>query len=188
MLLLGITGLAGSGKTTLATMLVSLGWKRTAFASPIKEMVAALLRYQGASNDLITEMLNGKLKEVPSELLAGRSPRFAMQTLGTEWREMIDRNLWTHIWRSHIEHRYRPLSMHKILVDDLRFPHEEQIVREMGGKIVRIVRQLVINPTNVSGHASETEQSRLSPDITIFNDSTPDAMLSQLGTAMEYWK
>lgn len=189
MMLLGITGTAGSGKTTLASLLVGCGWKRTRFAAPIKEMLSALLRCQGASYHLVTEMLDGKLKETPTKLLAGVSPRYAMQTLGTEWRDLIDQKLWVEIWRNHIEQKYRPLSMHKILVDDLRFPHEAAAIREMGGKIVRIIRPLTAQTAVVSGHASETELETISADITILNDSTPDAMLTALGSAMlEYWK
>ena len=34
--------------------------------------------------------IEGALKEVPCELLGGKTPRYAMQTLGTEWGRDTD--------------------------------------------------------------------------------------------------
>ena len=132
-------------------------------------------------------MLDGDLKETPSTFLGGKSPRLAMQTLGTEWRDTINRNLWVDVWKRYVQNFP---SDAKILVDDLRFAHEATAVRELGGKIVRIRRPNAQNPgwTNIN-HISEVESLTLPVDGEIRNDSTPDAMLDQLAAIiMEYWK
>jgi len=186
MLILGICGPAASGKTTLATLLTSVGWQRTRFAAPIKAMIGTLLLTQGIDNNTVWRMLDGDLKENPTEFLNGRTPRHAMQTLGSEWRDLMDRNLWTEVWKRHLR-GYGPEA--KILVDDLRFLHEEKVIRELGGKIVRIVRPVRPHAALVpGGHISETELAQVSADATIINDSTPDAMLTALASIMEYWK
>jgi hypothetical protein len=62
------------------------GFARVRFAGPLKAMMAAL----GCTNAEI----DGDRKEVPCDLLGGKSPRWAMQTLGTEWgRKLIGDDL-----------------------------------------------------------------------------------------------
>lgn len=88
--LLGITGKAGSGKTTASDHLVSLGWTRVKLAGPFKDMLRAI--------GLTDQHLEGDLKEAPCDLLCGQTPRHAMVTLGTEWgRDMIGGDFWTEI-------------------------------------------------------------------------------------------
>ena len=74
----------GSGKSTLAAAMFGHGWRVVKFAAPLKAMVAALLSKAGESTDVIERALEGDLKAQPMEALAGRSPRYTMQTLGTE--------------------------------------------------------------------------------------------------------
>ena len=185
MMVLGICGAAGSGKTTLANLLVNCGWKRTRFSQGLKSMLAAFLSQQGVENDVVWDMLDGKLKEEPTKFLNGRSPRHAMQTLGTEWRNMIHRDLWVDAWRRNINN-YPPGT--KILVDDLRFHHEARVIRELNGKIIRIRRPGLNLDEFGRAHISETEALTLEVDGEITNDRTPDHMLTQLATLMEYWK
>jgi energy-coupling factor transporter ATP-binding protein EcfA2 len=180
-MILGIAGPKGSGKSTLANLLVNVGWKRTGFAQPIKSMMRTLLLYQGADNHSVDQMLNGDLKETRTEFLCGQTPRWAMQTLGTEWRNLVDKELWTEAWKRNI--RSYP-SGTKILVDDLRFLHEARAVRNFNGKVILITRP----GTGPGTHASEKEYLEISYDGAIVNDSTPEQMLTNLGSIMEYWK
>lgn len=183
MKILGITGVAGSGKTTLANMLANCGWHTTKFASPIKSMLTNLLKYQGLETSIVNRMLNGDLKEVPTTYLNGKTPRYAMQTLGTEWRELIDRNLWVDVWKRTL---ITYPSSSKIIIDDLRFHHEARAVRSVGGKIIRIEHPN--NPLPKGTHISETEMAEIEVDLTIINNAHPEAMLNQLSTLVEYWK
>ena len=86
--LIGFAGRAGAGKTTAACTVCAEfpGYVRLSFASPLRDM----LRVLGISDE---DMSAGK--ESPHPLLCGRSPRFALQHLGTEWgRQMIGPELW----------------------------------------------------------------------------------------------
>jgi hypothetical protein len=166
--LVAICGLAGSGKSTCAEFLVrEWGYTNIKFASPIKEMLRAL-----GLND---NHLEGGLKEIPTALLAGQSPRHAMQTLGTEWgREQMGLDFWVDIWR---------LSAAKIIgeggkvvVDDCRFPNELRAIRFLNGQAVTIQRPVERKP--VLPHRSETTPSNT--DFVITNDGGRAHLLQQL--------
>ena len=75
--LVGVIGYRQVGKSTAHTHLVTArGYTHRPFAGPLKNM----LRVLGLSET----HLDGSMKEENSDLLCGRSPRYAMQTLGTE--------------------------------------------------------------------------------------------------------
>ena len=181
MKILALTGLAGSGKSTLATKLTnSAGWHRTRFATPIKYMISELLEYQGVIPELAWQMVDGDLKETATTYLNNRTPRHAMQTLGSEWRDLIDRNLWTEVWKNKLI-EFPPNS--KIVVDDCRFLHEAEAVRSMGGKILRITRPNILP----GSHISETEMASIPIDFEINNNGTPDQLLQTAQTFLNNW-
>lgn len=140
----GFAGLAGSGKTTAAMHLVSAhGFARVRFAGPLKAMCAAL--------GLTPDEIDGALKEAPCELLGGRTPRYAMQRLGTEFgRDLIDPNLWVRAWRAAVDRL--PIGQ-PVVVDDCRFPNEAEAIQAAGGVLVRVVRPGA--GAAAAGHSSE---------------------------------
>jgi hypothetical protein len=154
---IGFTGKMGCGKSTAAKMLQGFGFTRVRFAGPLKDMMACL--------GLTQDEIEGHLKEAPCELLGGKTPRFAMQTIGTEWgRETISRNLWIKAWRRRVDalKEYIP-----VVVDDVRFPNEAEAIKSAGGSIVRIVRG---NLHVSSSHPSEL--MTFDADATITNNGT----------------
>lgn len=173
---IGLTGPAGCGKSTIAQHLVAQdGFTRVRFAEPLKLMLRAYLEHCGAEPELIERMIEGDLKETPSALLVGRTPRHAMQTLGTEWGRMcIDEHLWTSAAAMRV-HRLRRHT--NIVIDDVRFENEADTVRHMGGKVVMITGRGGI-PGN---HASE---SGVVPDLTIDNSGTLSKALGDLRYVM----
>lgn len=138
-----LTGAAGSGKSTAADYLVRQhGYERVKFAGPLKDMMRAI----GFSDDHI----EGDLKEKPDALLSGKTPRHAMQTLGTEWgRKCIGEDFWSNAWL----YRVRGLVDfgRRVVVDDLRFPNEAAAVRSLGGVIIKLEGRGGI----AGGHESE---------------------------------
>jgi len=146
-IIIAFAGLAGSGKSTAAMHLVNChGFRRVRLAGPLKAMLTAL--------GLTAAEIDGDRKEQPCALLGGKTPRWAMQTIGTEWgRELIDPNLWTRAWRAAVD--ALPAGV-PVVVDDCRFPNEADAVAEAGGVLVRIERPGA--GAGAAGHASEAHQ------------------------------
>jgi len=152
--LIALTGSACSGKTTVAKELARFGYTRSKFSQTLKSM---LLQIPG-----VTEaMTEGDQKELPQRILGGRTPREVMQTLGTEWgRDLVAKTIWLDSWERSIE------GLTNVVVEDLRFPNEADLVRKLGGEIWNIRRK----GYESVGHTSETEMIKIKPDIVIHND------------------
>jgi predicted kinase len=124
------TGVAGSGKSTATRYLVEQhGYTLVKFAGPLKDMLRAV--------GLSEREIEGDLKEKPSHLLCGRTPRYAMQQLGTQFgRDIIGDDFWIRLWRARVE---RAASEGKrVVVDDCRYPNEAQAIRKLGGDIFKL--------------------------------------------------
>lgn len=171
MQLIGIAGRKGAGKDSFAKPLIAAGFTQMRFADPLKGMLRALFYSAGCTIGEVEMMLEGVLKETPTPILCGKTPREAMQTLGTEWREMVGRTLWTNIAFERIK-RAGPDA--KIVVTDVRFHHEVMTIRALGGSVVRIER-----PTHhgeFSAHPSELEVGQLRVDATIWNTKSLEGL------------
>lgn len=144
--LVGLTGRARAGKDTAASFLVANGWRQISFAQPMREFVASLL---GCT---VKDLNESNFKERPHPALGGKSPRYAMQTLGTEWgRNMISDDLWLNrAMRKATELRFEGYS---VVISDLRLDREAEAVISAGGRVLEVVR-----PGSVidgSGHITE---------------------------------
>lgn len=151
------TGLAGAGKSTAADILVKRGYGRVKFAGPLKAMMRAI----GLTDDHI----EGNLKEIPHPWLQGQTPRYAMQTLGTEWgRNIIGEKFWTGLWWNTARDVVDAGGM--VVTDDCRFPNELETIRSLGGVVIRIAGRGGIS----GGHSSEKHE--LEADAVIQNTGT----------------
>lgn len=148
--IVALTGKAGSGKSTAAEGLArDHGFVRVRFADPLKNMLRSLYRDAGLDEAEIERRIEGDLKEVPCEVLCGRTPRQAMQWLGTEWgRNMVAPDFWTRLWTRRAKRHAR------VVVEDCRFENEAQTVRRARGLIVRVERP-GLAPIAAGGHVSE---------------------------------
>lgn len=165
-LVIAFTGLAGSGKSTAAAHLVNAhGFARSRFAGPLKAMLAAF--------GLSPAEIDGDRKEFPSDLLCGRTPRWAMQSLGTEWgRELIGGDVWIRAWRASL-----PAS--NVVVDDCRFPNEAEAVYAVGGVLIHVERPGA--PVVAGAHVSE--QHELPAVLRLKNHGTLQEFLCHVSTA-----
>jgi hypothetical protein len=153
-MLIGLTGRAGHGKDTAANALA--GYRKYAFADPIKEALNAMFGFHHHFWE------DREWKETPLPGI-GRSPRFLAQTLGTEWgRERVRPTLWVDLFimtmrRWQVEQQAtRPYEVLNVVVSDVRFPNEAKAIKELGGRIVRVIREGGTDlPGGGSGHQSE---------------------------------
>lgn len=150
--IVGLAGHIGSGKGEIAQILERLGYVRLKFAQPLRDMLHAI--------GLTKQHTDGALKEVPCDLLAGRTPRWAMQSLGTEWgRELIHPDIWILLWKA------RAAEYDRIVVDDVRFPNEAAAIHELGGVVWLVFRSGLL----MADHESEYHIDSLPTDSSINN-------------------
>ena len=161
MVIIGIAGPAQSGKSTLAgefRRLVEFRGQKYAeqpFAGPLKRMLQAI----GVDVSDLT-------KNTPVPFLDGHiTPRVMMQTLGTEWGRSLLPDLWLKVWQNELDESARVVT-----VPDVRFDNEAELIRSLGGTIVRIQRKPTADMLAVPAHASEAGITRVKGDIIFRND------------------
>jgi len=161
--LIAMTGQKRSGKDTIAAFYENEGYEKVAFAGPLKGMIKSLLLSAGLTEEEAEERINGSesSKEEALAILQGQSSRFAMQKLGTEWRNFFGANLWSDIVKTKVD------STDKVVLTDMRFLHESAFVKDRKGYQVRVRR--AGQKKGVDLHPSETEMEKIEVDVTIYN-------------------
>lgn len=185
-MILGLCGPKHSGKTELAKLLNARhGYWRCPFADAIKQMEMALLRLQGVSAEEAYRLTYID-KEEETEYLSGHSSRYFQKTIGTEWgRDLMDMDFWLGIWERRLNHMRRTGYLFEatsyfaenVVVEDVRFPNECDLIHHYGGKIIQIRRP---GYPYDNTHLSETPLDINYQDFVILNDSTPEHMLQQV--------
>ena len=173
MKLIGITGKKFSGKSTLAAMICE-EYKAVelAFANPLKEICA-----KAFSVPLVFFHDAGLKEKTIAEL--GVSPRQMLQTIGMFFRDIkavhlpelaID-NPWVYNVEKEIKYiRAQSEDVKIIVVSDVRFQDEYDMIKKNGGRIIRVVRRMLDSEENP--HISETYMKNFISDITIENNDS----------------
>lgn len=163
--IVAFAGRKRAGKDTAAEVLIDHGYAPVALADGIKVMLEALLRFRGCPEAMIERALHGDLKEVPSRWLGGRTPRYALQSLGTGWgRDMMDKRFWVDATDDRINAMDGP-----VVITDVRLPNEVEFVMESGGAVYRVNRPGLDIP--VDEHISERLVGELQVTADILNDA-----------------
>jgi hypothetical protein len=160
-MIVGFVGKKGSGKTTAADALVAEhGFRKHNFKdtliAEIKHKMPAVLHelvnvYEKIDYDGMNPWTVERLfKEKPPLM------RALLQNYGTEVRRADDPMYWVDAWGQLAS----ALSEQDIVVDDVRFENEAQAVRDMGGVLIRVMKDSFDYPI-VDAHASETEQDSI---------------------------
>jgi len=177
MILIGLTGLPGSGKDTLADVLChSEDWERMSFADPIKNGLSEMF------NIPVSYMGQNPIKN-DSNFKFGKSIRYMLQTLGTEFgRDLIDENVWCNIGEENINRLHDKFDS-PIVVTDLRFQNEFDMIKRLGGVTINIIRSDNPSQALVNGakdHASNHGLDLSQIDHTIYNNGTLEEFESQV--------
>lgn len=155
--IIGLCGPMGSGKS---------------FAGQI---LCDLLKAKGRSIAVIP--IAYELKQVARSLgwngLKDEKGRRGLQLLGTDVvRECFDEDHWIKAWR----HTVLNTPVDHVICDDVRFPNEEKVLRELGGVLIQIRLNGLVT---ASTHASE-RVDLLTPDETVWSDFGLPALTAAL--------
>lgn len=176
MKLIGIAGRKGSGKDTAAKPLVEqAGFEVVKMAGGLKAMTLAFMLYCGMAAEEAMRCIEGTDadKNRPLAIFGGKSTRFFMQKLGTEFgRDMIWKDIWTNAFK------LRATQFPKVACTDVRFPNEPDLIHDLGGVVVRINNPN--SPRGVDDHPSETGIDFLEVDYEIENDGTIEDLQARL--------
>lgn len=134
-ILIGMAGYARSGKDTVADMLVKQhGFVKVRFADALKRGLATMF-------DMTEAQLDGDQKELEIPRL-GRTSRYMMRTLGTEWgRRLIHPDVWVIAMEQHLS-QLLASGCRRIVISDVRFENEAKLVKsaKYQGFLVRVER------------------------------------------------
>lgn len=175
MILIGVLGAAGAGKSTLADRLVAThGFQSYSFARPLKEMCAKMFGWDLSRLDEL-----GYKEEQDPNLPEGWTRRKVLQHVGTECFRAIDPDYWVKKGKAAIEQirdqecdgscvSWCPQQEgYDVVIPDVRFANEIAAIREMGGWIIRIERPEDGVGTTSAAHVSEREWREATPDIVL---------------------
>jgi hypothetical protein len=170
MKILGIAGCKHNGKDTVADYLIlKYGYKKYSFADPIKRGCMELFGFS-------EEQMWGSKKEVIDENW-NVTPRKILQILGTELLQLdihnylnegelpFGRKIWVQRFKTWYDSQDKDDLL--LVIPDIRFAHEVEAIKEMGGTIIRVVRPDI---DNSDMHDSEKNILNLDVDSEIIND------------------
>lgn len=177
-MIIGISGLKGSGKDTAADYLVNNhDFIKISFADALKDGCKAIFGF----ND---RQLNGDLKEVKDDTWK-ITPREAMQFVGTDlFRNQIkslipwvNDNFWIECTLNKIKKiKNTPDTCNKnIVIADVRFENEAESIKNMDGIIICVKRNGLPH-NNMSEHESEKYTNTINHDYLINNDDNIDKL------------
>lgn len=170
--IIGLHAKARVGKDTAGQVLSESGFQRIAFADPIWEFIAKLL-------GITRRELEG-VKDEPSPILGGNTPRRAAQTLGTEWGvDTMCNTLWADLAMREILSRPEKA----FVITDVRFDHEARVIAREGGRIIEICGEPRSQVDN-GDHRSESGISDNFISARVYNTGTIANLRHQLLTVI----
>ena len=205
-MIIGVCGLIGAGKDTMADYLVNIHqFRRESFANTLKDAVSAVF---GWDRDLLEGRTrhSREWREQVDAWWADRlnmpelTPRWVLQYWGTE---VVRRSFHDDTWIASLENRLRKTT-DDVVISDCRFPNEIGAIKRAGGLVVRVHRgpdpdwyrfaeminrgpekniewswaKTQLDTFNI--HASETAWIGTAFDAVIDNNSTMDHLYAQI--------
>ena len=194
-MIIGVCGLIGAGKDTIADYLVNVHeFRRDSFAATLKDAVSSVFGWD-------RDMLEGRTRSSRewreqsdiwwSERLGREvTPRLILQLWGTE---VCRQGFHDNIWIASLENKLRT-SRDDVVISDCRFPNEIDSIRRQGGVVIRVVRGpdpdwfMAVQQHLRSGsvkpdalpHASECAWAGTDFDHEVDNNGTLDDLYEQI--------
>jgi hypothetical protein len=199
-MIIGVCGLIGAGKDTIADYLVNIHqFRRESFANTLKDAVSSVFGWD-------RELLEGRTRhsrewrEQVDPWWAARlgmsnlTPRWVLQYWGTE---VVRKSFHDDTWIASLENKLRKTT-DDVVISDCRFPNEIAAIKRAGGLVIRVHRgpdpewydialganagvvpdQNLLKKLGV--HASETAWIGTQFDAVLDNNATMDALYKQI--------
>ena len=158
---IGIAGKANAGKTTAANYIADkYDFRRVAFADPLKK---GLAEFTGLPLRMFYDQ---NIKNIDIPEYNNTSLRYMMQFVGTEcFRDNFGENFWINRMLLEIENLSKE-GIDNIVIDDIRFKEEAEMVKELGGYVIFITRP----DENTIRSSHRSEALKVKHDYHIDND------------------
>lgn len=165
-MLIGIIGKKESGKDTVGDYLVkNFEYQKYSFALPLKKVCKELFLLED------NQLTEHKLKE-QIDIRWGMSPRQMLQKVGTD---LIRNNIDEDFWIKHFKFWYKT-NKGNVVVTDCRFQNEVDIIKELGGIIIKINR----NTQRSDKHISEDVDTLKGIDYILDNNDTKENLYKSI--------
>lgn len=188
---IGFCGKKGAGKDTAADALLEEGWARVRFSQSLKEITADAFDIKPlfledaafkdvefdepirvTKHDVLTlceklplDINNSKELEIMLDMVGRefKTPRELLQYVGTDIvRNKVDVNGWVKIAQTKIKEWFD--RGENVVVTDVRFPNEADVITQLGGQLVKIDRKQEIVDTH------ESEKQDFNVDLILDNN------------------
>ncbi len=157
-MIVGLAGVAGSGKSTVAKFLVQHHcFEEVCLADPMKRFCKEMFgwdddRLWGPSS--LRNAIDPARKRQDGTYLTARH---ALQQLGTEWGRACYEDVWVDRAIQSAGERLRFYKSDGVCIPDIRFRNERDAIWKAGGKVWRIVRPGAGLVGAAGSHVSENE-------------------------------
>ena len=139
-MIIGICGLIGSGKGTVADVLVDQGFTKVSFADKLKDGVSTIFGWDRAMLEGDTDE-SRQWREQRDDFWSAETemevtPRLVLQLFGTDClRNGFHDGVWVSLLKKHMLD-----NPGNYVIPDVRFRNEQNMIRELGGEIWRVQR------------------------------------------------
>jgi hypothetical protein len=186
-MIIGLCGAQGSGKDTVANILITeYGFVKLTFASTLKDVVAILFSWprdllEGLTEEsrlwreTVDDFWSAKLS------ISGFTPRKALQMIGTDlFRLHFNNDIWISIVENKIGAMLKNNPNINIVISDCRFANEFSLIKKFpDSHIITILREKNYS-INKLAHSSETEWVNYNFDAILQNDNSIDELKSNI--------
>jgi len=185
-MIIGIYGKKRSGKDTIANFLCEkYGFIKYGFGDPIKDIAKIMFGFTEE------QLYGSKKEEIDPEW--NISPRQFFQKFGTDYGQFLfpeqfptifetckdTRSIWVKVFKNWYKQKLKENPNIKVVINDIRFLHEYNAIKELDGYIIKIVRNIEHHDSHISENELENFEKEKFNKI-IINTKEKEHLYSQI--------